>query len=216
MKIKWLGHACFVITSEDGVKIIIDPFVSGHPDINYGNIEEEGDIVVISHNHAGHNNAMAVKGSPAVIKGVGIKKAGNIEFKGMATFHDTVQGRQRGINTVFCFTVDNIRICHLGDLGQLPSYFFSGELGRVDLLLVPTGGGSTIGPGEAFQLCKRLKPKVAIPMHFKTDKCGYLPAGVDEIISAKPDVKRLGRSEVEFKSDSLPAATEIIVLSPAL
>jgi L-ascorbate metabolism protein UlaG (beta-lactamase superfamily) len=165
MKIKWLGHACFLITSEEGTRIIIDPYVPGHLNIKYEKIEEEADIVVISHNHAGHNDAASLKGSPVVIKGVGNKKAGNIEFKGMATFHDTAQGRQRGINTVFHFTVNGIRICHLGDLGQLPSDFFLNEIGKVDLLLVPTGGGSTIGPEEAAQLCKRIKPRVVIPMH---------------------------------------------------
>ncbi len=216
MKIKWLGHACFLITSEEGIKIITDPYVPGNLDIKYGKIEEDSDIVVISHNHAGHNNVAAVKGNPVVIKGVGSKKAGNIEFKGMATFHDAIMGRQRGINTVFSFIVNSIRICHLGDLGQLPSYFFFEEIGQVDLLLVPTGGGSTITPGEAAQLYKRLKPRVVIPMHFKSDKCSYLPASVDDFISGKPNVKRLDHSEVEFKSDSLPAATEIIVLPPAL
>ena len=216
MKIKWLGHACFLITSEEGVRIIIDPYVPGHLDIEYEQIEEEADIVVISHNHEGHNNAAAIKGSPVVIKGVGNKKARDIEFKGMATFHDSFQGRQRGINTVFHFKVNGIRICYLGDLGQLPSDFFLGEMGKVDLLMVPTGGGSTIGPEEAAQLCKRIRPRVVIPMHFKTDKCAYLPAGVDEFVMGKPDVKKMDSSEVEFKSDDLPSATEIIVLPHAL
>jgi L-ascorbate metabolism protein UlaG (beta-lactamase superfamily) len=216
MKIKWLGHACFLITTEEGKRIITDPYVPGHLDMTYGKIEEEADIVVISHNHKGHNNAAAVKGSPVIIKGLGIKKAGDMEFKGLATFHDTVQGRQRGINTVFHFTVNGIKICHLGDLGQVPSYFFIEEMGKVDLLLVPTGGGSTIGPAEAAQLSKRIKARVVIPMHFRTDKCAYLPSGIEDFIASRPDVKKLDSSEVEFKSDGLPATTEIIVLKHAL
>jgi L-ascorbate metabolism protein UlaG (beta-lactamase superfamily) len=216
MKIKWLGHACFLISSEEGLRIITDPYIDGRPGLSYGKIEEEADIVVVSHNHEGHNNIAAVKGSPVVIKGVGSKKAGDIEFKGMATFHDIAQGRQRGINTVFLFTVNGVKICQLGDLGQLPSFFFFEEIGKVDLLLIPTGGGSTIGPQEATQLCRRIKVNVIIPMHFKNSKCTYLPAGIDDFIAGKPNVKKMDNSEVEFKKDTLPAASEIIVLQPAL
>jgi len=216
MKIKWLGHACFLITSEEGIRIITDPYVAGHLDMQYGQIEEEADIVVVSHNHAGHNNVSAVRGSPALIKGIGVKKAGEIEFKGLATFHDTSQGRQRGINTIFCFTVNGVKICHLGDVGQKPSYFFLEEMGKIDVLLIPTGGGSTISPEEAVQLCNRIKARVVIPMHYKNSKCAFLPAGVDSFITGRANIKKMETSEIDLKKDSLPAATEIIVLQPAL
>jgi L-ascorbate metabolism protein UlaG (beta-lactamase superfamily) len=216
MKIKWLGHSCFLITSEEELKIITDPYVTGHLDINYSKIDEYSDIVVVSHNHEGHNNIGAVKGSPAVVKGIRNQEVRGIEFKGLASFHDATQGKQRGLNTIFCFTVNGIRICHLGDLGHQPSDRQLGEIGRVDLLLIPTGAGSTIGPAQATLLCNRIKARVVIPMHFKTSKCTFLPAEADDFIRGKPNVKKIDVSEVEFKKDSLTVDTEIIVLNYAL
>jgi len=86
MKIKWLGHACFLITSDEKIRIITDPYVPGHLGINYGKIEEDGDIVVVSHNHEGHNNVAAVKGSPAVVKGIGSQKVRGLNSKGWSPF----------------------------------------------------------------------------------------------------------------------------------
>ena len=98
MKIKWLGHASFLITAEDGTKIITDPYVTGRG-INYGEITEAADIVVISHQHGDHSNAAAVKGKPQIV--TASQKAKGIEFKGIQSFHDASGGRERGPNTIF-------------------------------------------------------------------------------------------------------------------
>lgn len=95
MKIKWLGHASFLITSDTGTKIVTDPYVTGGP-LSYGEIKESADIVTVSHEHGDHNNAAAVQGNPEVVKGT--TKAGGIEFKGIPTYHDDAEGNQRGKN----------------------------------------------------------------------------------------------------------------------
>ena len=216
MKIKWLGHSCFVITSDEKVKIIADPYIPRHLDIKYGEIEEDADIVLVSHNHKGHNNVDAVKGSPIVVRGIRSQKIRGIEFKGLASFHDNSQGRQRGLNTIFCFKVNDIRICHLGDLGHQPSDQQLYEIGTVDLLLIPTGAGSTIGPAQATLLCNRIKARVVIPMHFKTSKCTFPPAKVDDFVRGKPNVKIIDSSEIELVKNNLPPGTEIVVLKHIL
>jgi len=215
MKIKYLGHASFVITSDSGIKIITDPYETGGA-IGYGGIKESADIVLVSHDHFDHNNVAAVGGNPKPVRGAVTTEVKGIAFKGIPSYHDDAGGRQRGNNTIFCFEVDGIRVCHLGDLGhQLGAQQIAG-LGRVDILLIPVGGGVTLDARGATEVCSKLKPGVVMPMHYKTAKCGLSIAGVDEFLRGKEDVKRLDASEVEFKQGELPSPTQIIVLKSAL
>ena len=215
MKIKWLGHACFLITSRDGLRVITDPYAVGGG-INYSPIEETADVVVVSHDHGDHSNVSTVQGKPEVVKGSGTKTARGIQFKGIASYHDASQGTQRGLNTVFCFAINNMKLCHLGDLGHALDPEQVNEIGAVDILFVPVGGFYTIDASVASRVCDQLKPKVVIPMHFKTPKCDYPIAGVDDFLGGKKDVRRVGNSEADFERERLPASTEIVLLQPAL
>ena len=215
MRIKWLGHASFLITSETGTKIINDPYTPGMG-ISYGEIRETADIVTVSHGHGDHNNVAAVKGNLVVVKEIAPVEIKGIKFSGIPTYHDDAGGRQRGNNIIFCFEVDGIRICHCGDLGHSLDNRQVADLGKVDILLIPVGGGPTIGPDIATEVYHRLAPKVVIPMHYKTDKCGFPQWGADAFVKGKDGVTRLKNSEVEFKSGELPDTTQIIVLEPAL
>lgn len=215
MKIKWLGHACFLITSEAGTSIITDPYATKE-DLTYGAITESADIVTVSHEHGDHNNVAAVQGKPEVIRGIGTFKVNGIEFKGVPSYHDRTGGSQRGSNTIFCIEVDGIRVCHLGDLGHQLSGEQVAELGSIEILLIPVGGYFTIDARMATQVCDQLKPKVIIPMHYRTDKCAFPIAGVDDFLKGKERVTRLETSERNFKSEELPTGTQIIVLKSAL
>jgi L-ascorbate metabolism protein UlaG (beta-lactamase superfamily) len=215
MKIKWLGHSCFLITSKDGTKVITDPYAVGGG-INYSPIKETADVVVVSHGHGDHSNVSAVQGKPEVVKGGGTKTARGIQFKGIASYHDASQGTQRGSNTIFCFTIDDIKLCHLGDLGHALSPEQIAEIGAVDILFIPVGGFYTIDALAASQVCDQLKPKVVIPMHFKTPKCAYPIASVEDFLKGKKNVRKVGGSEADFERERLPAATEIVLLQPAL
>jgi len=219
MKIKYLAHASFMITSDTGVKIVTDPYVPAYvagDGPSYGEIEEAADIVLVSHDHDDHNNVSAVRGNPQVIKGTGIARVKGIEFRGIPAHHDEAGGRLRGSNIMFCFELDGIRVCHLGDLGHQLTDKQVAELGRIDILLIPVGGYYTIDAQVATEVCSKLKPKVIIPMHYKTDKCCFPIAGVDDFLQGKTNVSRPDSSEVEFKQAELPATTQIMVLKSAL
>ena len=215
MRIKWLGHACFLITSRDGLSIITDPYAVGGG-INYSPIDETADIVTVSHGHDDHSSASSVKGKPDVISSNGTKTARGIQFKGVATYHDEAQGGQRGPNTIFCFTVDGMRLCHLGDLGHVLNREKIDEIGAVDILFVPVGGFFTVDASTAAQVCDQLGPKVIIPMHFRTPKCAYPIADVDSFLKGKKTVRRVDTSEVDFEAENLPTTTEIMLLRPAM
>ena len=215
MKVKWFAHASFLITSDSGVRIITDPYTSGSG-LDYGDIKETADIVTVSHGHGDHNNAATVRGNPKLVNQSGITEAKGIKFKGVPTYHDEEKGKARGNNIIFCFEVDGIKMCHLGDLGHQLSAQQVAELGKIDILFMPVGGYYTIDAKVASQIAGQLAPKVLIPMHYKTNKCGYPITGVEEFVTGKKAVSQLNTSEVEFKPGQLPASTEIMVLTPAL
>ncbi|MFC1904148.1 MBL fold metallo-hydrolase [Chloroflexota bacterium] len=216
MKIKWLGHASFLITSDAGTRIITDPYTPNER-LAYDEIKESAEIVTVSHEHGDHNNVAAVGGNPEVVRGPVAVEVKGIKFKGTPTHHDEAGGSKRGDNTIFCFEVDGIRACHLGDLGHQLGDKEAAELGKVDILFIPVGGNFTIDAKVATGVCNQLQPKVIIPMHYQNERCSGFPvAGVDEFLQGKEDLNRLDVSEVEFKPGELPATTHIIVLKPAL
>lgn len=218
MKIKWYGHAAFLITSNQGVKIITDPYESGAygGQLAYGKIRDQTDIALTSHDHADHNDTKSLLGSPQIVKERGTKSVKGVSFRGIATYHDSSKGSERGANTIFTFSVDGIKVCHLGDLGHVLSEKEIAEIGPVDILFIPVGGYFTIDSKEATQVGEQIKPKVLIPMHFKTEKCGFPIAPVDDFLKGKSNIKRPKMSEVTFDQASLPSKMEIVVLEHAL
>ena len=215
MKIKWYGHASFLITSASGTKIVTDPYEPDGYDgaISYGSPPDQIDIAVVSHDHPDHNYVQGLKGTPQVVKGPGSHTVSGIVFKGISTFHDTSQGKDRGESTIFCFTVDGIKLCHLGDLGHPLNPKDSAEIGEVDVLMIPVGGFYTIDAGIATEVVNNLKPRLVIPMHFKTEKCDFPITTVDDFTGGKDNVTRLTTSEIELTKDTLPVSTEIQVLA---
>lgn len=212
MKIKFLGHASFLITSDKGVKIITDPYKPGcfSGGIKYGPINEPADIVTISHEHDDHN-ATNIQGNPTFVRGAGKKKMKDVTITGVDFYHDESGGKERGKNTIFNMLIDDINVVHLGDLGHKLSPADAAKIGKVDVLIVPVGGFFTIDARAAQDVANTLKPKVIIPMHFKTDKCGFSIAPVEDFIKNK-DVKKID-GEVEIKKGSLPQKTTIYVLA---
>jgi L-ascorbate metabolism protein UlaG (beta-lactamase superfamily) len=218
MKIKWYGHAAFLITSDQGAKIMIDPYEPGAfgGQLSYGKIKDQVDIVLTTHDHADHNYTKDLPGTPQIVKGSGSKTAKGISMKGISTYHDPSQGSERGANTIFTLKIDNIQLCHLGDLGHLLSDKELAEIGPVDILLIPVGGLFTIDPKEATRVAEQIKPKIVIPMHFKTAKCGFPIAPVEDFLKGKTNTKRPKASEATFDKATLPQQMEIVVLEHAL
>jgi len=214
MKIKWLGHSCFLIESIDHTRVITDPYTV-YATLRYDPVGEAADVVTVSHEHRDHNNVQGVKGDSRVISEHGTKIEKGIQFKSILTYHDNEKGEKRGKNIVNCFIIDGIRICHLGDLGHLLGTEEIAEIGTVDVLLIPVGGFYTIDAAVATKVCDSLKPKVVIPMHFKTAKLDFPITTEDDFLAGKSNVKKMNSSEVELTLEKLPKTTEIIVLKHA-
>jgi L-ascorbate metabolism protein UlaG (beta-lactamase superfamily) len=217
MKIRWIGHACFCITSETGQKIITDPYESGFRNIiGYGPVNESADIVTVSHGHGDHNHVSAVSGNLVVVNTVGTTTVEGVEFKGIATYHDRVKGAERGPNTIFMFRVDSICLTHLGDLGHPLSAEQARELEGTEVLLAPIGGpAATLELMEIVDLWEKLKPGIVIPMHFRTAKCSFPKYSAEDLLRLRSSAKMVGASEVSLTKDGLPAPTQILVLNPS-
>lgn len=211
MKVKWFGHSCFLLSSGAGFKLLMDPFKpEGY--LSYPVVKTDAGAVTVSHEHFDHNYLADITGKPEVLRGSLDRQIGGIHIKGLSVFHDGVQGKERGINTIFCVNMDGINICHLGDLGHVLTAADISRIGKVDLLLVPVGGIFTIGIDEAAEVISGLKPAITIPMHYKTAACQFLQWSSDDFIRGKKVAREAGTSEIEISAADMPAVPEIIVL----
>ncbi len=176
----------------------------------------EAEIVTISHDHQDHNQKELVGGKPYVIAGPGEYEVKGVSVFGLQTFHDESQGEKRGINTAYRIELEEISLCHLGDLGHSLSSNQLGELNGVDILFVPTGGVYTIGPKRAVEVITQIEPKIVVPMHYrapeqKDNETFAQLSGVDEFL------KEIGEEvnpqpKLIVSRDQLPAEREVLVL----
>ncbi|MBN7573861.1 MBL fold metallo-hydrolase [Clostridium sp. 2-1] len=211
MKIKWFGQSCFMITSQSGIKVLTDPYKKM---LGYKLPEMEADIVSTSHNHSDHNNINIVKSSFIHINEPGNFLEHGIEIKGSQTFHDKTSGSKRGKNTIYNFKIDDINICHCGDLGHLLNSEQIEKIGNVDILLLPVGGLATLNAVDAVQVMKQLNPTIVIPMHYRTKALGivgYVFGKVDKFISAS-ELQVKEYEELELNKANIKGYSGIVVL----
>jgi L-ascorbate metabolism protein UlaG (beta-lactamase superfamily) len=217
MKLTYYGHAMFRLES-DGSTIVIDPYDAK---VGYPIPEVSATAVTVSHEHGDHSNVAAVKGQPKVIRGLkdGGKdwadvrdRVGPIAVSAVATYHDTSGGQDRGKNTIFIFEAEGIRIAHAGDLGHRLTDEQVSALGQLDVLMLPVGGHFTCGPTEAEQVVDQLRPRVVIPMHYKTEVNRSWPIGFPGAFTDGKGAKERPQT-VELSAATLPAAPEVWVLS---
>ncbi len=214
MKIKFLAHAAFLLTSDKGTKILTDPYEPGgfEGKLNYTPIDEQVDAIVITHQHADHNYIATHHQQADVFDQIGEFEFDDVKISGFHSFHDEEEGKKLGENIIFIIKVDDIAICHLGDLGHKLSVAEAEMLGRIDVLLLPVGGLYTVDAKMATDIMHALKPKICIPMHYKSEKIDVDFAPVDDFLADKKDVKMLQQSEIELEYNNLPHEPEIWVL----
>ena len=164
MDITYLGHSCFLLRHKS-VKVITDPFDKS---VGIKQVKTEADIVTISHDHGDHSGLKMVTGKPMVIRGPGEYEIKGVSITGMQTFHDEEEGALRGKNTVYTIDIDEMRICHLGDLGHKLSDKQLEDLDGIDVLMVPVGGNTSLEPKTAMAVIRQISPSIAIPMHYRT------------------------------------------------
>jgi L-ascorbate metabolism protein UlaG (beta-lactamase superfamily) len=170
MEITYLGHSCFKLRGKQAT-IITDPY---GPEAGYNlGKAASGNIVTVSHTHTDHSFVGGVSGEPRVISRPGEYEVGGVLIIGLPTYHDNEKGAKRGKNTVYAMEIDELSICHLGDLGHPMPDAQLEEIGRVDILMVPVGGVYTMGAQSAAALVRQMDPRIVLPMHYRTPVSGY-------------------------------------------
>jgi len=207
--ITWLGHSCFRIKGNQAV-IITDPFP---PDLGYSLGKQTADIVTVSHQHPSHSYFKGIGGEPRIINGPGEYEISNVLIIGIATYHDAVNGQSRGKNTIYLMEIDGVAVCHLGDIGHVLSDEHVEEMGNVDVLLLPVGGGSTINATMAAEVIRKLEPKAVLPMHYKTQAIDRELDPVDDFLREMGMGQVEPRPKLSVSKSNLPISTQVFVLS---
>jgi len=221
MQIEWYGQSAFRLTTGDET-VAIDPFgdMSGlasargmqfdYPPITGVTAQ----LLLVTHEHIDHNGVEAIDGDPLILRSTAGKLESPIgEVTAIASEHDEAAGTERGPNTIFVFELDGLRVCHFGDFGQSSLRDEqAAAIGRVDLLIVPVGGGPTAGARQAAAIVERLQPRWVVPMHYRTPRIGFLETA-DAFLEIYSDVHRL--EGPAFETGELPDVEGPLVVVPA-
>jgi L-ascorbate metabolism protein UlaG (beta-lactamase superfamily) len=211
MDITYLGHSSFKIKGRSG-SVVTDPFDPKMVGIKYAGVE--GDIVTISHHHDDHDKSELVKNCGKVIDGPGEYEINGISIIGVPSYHDDKKGEERGKNTIYVFEVDDLRICHLGDLGHKLSDSQIEAIGDIDILMIPVGGVYTVSTSTAVEIVQEIEPSIIIPMHFKDQSTSE---GLSKLSPVEPFLKEMGLTveklpKLSVKKEELVEETEKVVL----
>jgi L-ascorbate metabolism protein UlaG (beta-lactamase superfamily) len=210
MEITWLGYSSFRLKGKN-TTVITDPFP---PDIGYPVDKLTANIVTISHGHPEHSYTKSIGGGPRIISRPGEYEIGGVLIIGISTFHDAENGALQGKNTVYAIEVDDVTICHLGDLGSPLSASQIEELGNIDVLLVPVGGATTIAASQAAALIRSMEPKIVIPMHYKTLTLTKDLDTVDKFLKEMGLTEAVPQPKITVTRSTLPLTTQVVVLNP--
>lgn len=170
MVIKYFGHSFLLLEGND-YSICLDPFCD--VGLNIPNISSN--YVFSSHNHFDHNNIKIVKNAKLV-------KESDC-FKIIPTYHDNKKGALRGKNNVLLFKLDGVKIAFMGDFGENNNEEVITILKNVDILFIPIGGKYTIDSKTAYNYINEIKPKLAIPIHYKIEGSNIDIADEKEFLS---------------------------------
>ena len=206
MNIRWYGQSAFLLRG--GQSVFIDPFgameglAARGMQFDYPPVEGvEAELLLVTHEHGDHNAVEVIGGSPQILRSTAGTFGSPVgEVKAVASEHDDAAGTRRGPNTIFCFGLDGLRVCHFGDFGQAELRAEQKRaIGVVDVLFLPVGGGPTVGDEPAASIVRALRPRLVMPMHYRTDAVDFLdpPDAFLDALGAR--VERLDESELDVE-----------------
>ncbi len=216
MQIIWNGFSCFKLSETrqgEEVSLVADPF--SPEDGKKLSRALSADIVTTSHDHARHNAIDAVGGSPFTIDGAGEYEIKDIFVTGLTTYHDIVDEKEKGTNTMYYITIGDLHLAHLGALKHPLEDRHLEEFQNIDILFVPVGGGDVLNGKQAAAVVAQIEPRIIIPMQYKINGYGTNFDGVDGFLKAmgmgKPEVLQ----KLKISGKELPQEeTKIILLEP--
>jgi L-ascorbate metabolism protein UlaG (beta-lactamase superfamily) len=212
MEIKYLAHSSFLIKTKDA-KVVMDPFDPKFVGLKFS--KQEADVVTISHPHKDHSHTDLIEGTPLILTWPGQFEKKGVRIWGFTSFHDKVEGKERGENVMYKLESEGVSILHCGDLGAIPTDVQIDEIGDVNILLVPVGGKYSLTSEEAIHFIKKVEPSIVIPMHY-----GRPDLAIEGLAPLDEFLKKMGAEQIEpleklvvKKEDfALDAAMKVVVL----
>jgi len=210
MDVTWLGQSCFRLRGKNAA-VITDPYP---PTLGLKLPRQEAELVTVSHGHENHSYTQAVRDA-FEITGPGEYEVAGVSVIGFPTFHDSDKGAKRGKNTVYLIEIDDVRICHLGDLGHPLDDADAEVVASADVLLVPVGGRSAITAEQAAEVVRQLEPRFVVPMHYATPGVKVQLDGVERFLKemAVTNVEPMPKLSVQATA-SEDWETKVVVLEP--
>jgi len=209
LDVTWLGHGCFRLRGR-GAAAVTDPYP---PTIGLKLSRLDADLVTVSHEHENHSYTQAVRDAYE-IHGPGEYEVAGISVIGVPTFHDAEKGARKGRNTVYLLEIDDVRVCHLGDLGHRLDDSEAEAISSPDVLLVPVGGRNAMNAAQAAEVVRQLEPRYVVPMHYA------IPGLKRELDSIDRFLKEMGvtasepQPKLSVQASSGEYETKLIVLDP--
>ena len=208
MDIYYLGHSSFRLRGREAT-VITDPFPKGLG-YNLGRIAAQ--IVTVSHHHPNHDAVSSVVGTPTVVEGPGEYEISSVFITGVGTYHDREKGARRGKNTVYVVEMDDLTVCHLGDLGHVLTTDETELMSQVDVLLVPVGGVTSLDAASAAEVVTLLDPRIVIPMHYRTPVADTALEGPEGFFRQMGLKEPQAESKLSIAHSSLPSETQVVLL----
>jgi len=213
VEISWYGQTCFRLAGRGSISIVTDPC---SPELGISLPHLQADIVTVSHHTPSCHYLDAVKGPFKLLDGPGEYEIRGVFVTGVSTFADDKEGRERGLNTVFSFDFNGTTICHLGRLGHVPTQSQVKNLGSVNVLLVPVGGGGSLTATQASEVIGLFEPDVVVPMRYE------IPDLQEDLDSVDTFLKEMGvegvdkRTTLEISDSRASEETDVFVLEASL
>jgi L-ascorbate metabolism protein UlaG (beta-lactamase superfamily) len=208
VEITWLGHSCFRIRGREAT-VVTDPCP---PSTGYNIGKPTADIVTLSHAHDNHSYVKAIAGSPVVINRPGEYEIHGAFVTGVATYHDDKKGAERGANVSFVIEMEDVRVCHLGDIGHAPTPDQVEEISGVGVLLIPVGGSTTIDGAAAAEVVNLIEPRIVVPMHYKTEVIKDDLGPLDRFLKELGATQAEPQTKLTVTRSSLPHETQLMLL----
>ena len=211
MDVTWLGHGCFRLRGKNAA-VVTDPYP---PSIGLRLPKQDAEVLTISHEHENHAYAQAVRDGAYEIHGPGEYEIAGVSVVGVPTYHDAEKGKKEGRNTVYLIEIDDVRICHLGDLGHKLDDAEAESVASPDVLLVPVGGHTTMNAAQAAEVVRQLEPRYVVPMHYAIPGLKLQLDPIDRFLKEMGVTSSEAQPKLTVQKSSVAEyETKVVVLEP--
>lgn len=210
MEITWYGQSCFRIVERGRITVVTDPYTDGS--IGLEPLRVKADVVTISHDAPGHSGTDAIRGEPYVLRGAGEYEIGGVFITGLPMHNVAQQPPQRNIGYTFAY--DNLSVLHLGDLSYVPEQSLVENMGEVNVLLVPVGGGRGMKAAQAAEVVALIEPHYIVPMHYAIPGLALDLEEVERFLKAMGVTRAQEADTLRVTANELPEQPQVVVLRP--